>query len=63
MLAHPIGIDSSGLFFSLFLCKETTKKYLHRLKCGSIPKYPSHRAMKAVMCWIPFGFKCCNSIL
>ena len=49
MLAHPIGIDSSGLFFS-FLCREMAKNYLHNLKCGSIPRYLLHIMMKVVMC-------------
>jgi hypothetical protein len=38
------------LFFSLFFCREQTKKYFHSLKWGSIPKYPSHSATKAAMC-------------
>ena len=37
-------------FFSIFLIKEMDKKYLHSSKWGSIPRYPSHIAMKAVMC-------------
>ena len=49
MPAHPI---STGVFrpLSFFLIKEMEKKYLHSLKWGSIPKYPSHIAIKAVMC-------------
>ena len=59
MLAHPIG---TGVSLFLFFCREMEKKYLHNSKWGSIPKYPSHSAMKATMCWIPFGFRCCSSI-
>jgi hypothetical protein len=50
MLAHPIGHDSSALFFSLFFYRETAKKYIHSSKWGSIPKYPSHSMMKGAMC-------------
>jgi hypothetical protein len=61
MSVHPIG--TKVIFPSLFwLCREMAKKYFHRLKWGSIPKYPSHNAMKATMCWITFGLRCCNSI-
>ena len=45
---HPKGI---GVFQPLsFLIKEMEKKYLHSLKWGSIPRYPSHITMKAAMC-------------
>ena len=61
MPVHPIGTGvSQPLFF--FLIKEMDKKYLHSLKWGSIPRYPSHIAMKATMCWIPLGFNYCSLI-
>ena len=60
MPMHPI---STGVSWPLsFLIKVMEKKYLHSLKWGSIPRYPSHIMMKAAMCWIPLGFKCCSSI-
>ena len=46
---HPIGTGVSQPL-SFFLIKEIEKKYLHILKWGSIPRYPSHIAMKAMMC-------------
>jgi hypothetical protein len=49
ILANPIGTDRSSPFFSFFY-RETTKKYFQSSKWGSIPKYPSQSAMKAVMC-------------
>jgi hypothetical protein len=49
ILMHPIGTDRS-LLLSLFLCREMEKKYLHSSKWGSIPRYPSHNAMKVAMC-------------
>ena len=61
MLAHPIGTEVSCPL-SFFLIKEMEKKYLHSSKWGSIPRYHSHITMKAAMCWIPLGFKCCSSI-
>ena len=61
MPAHPIGTGVSQPL-SFFLIKEMEKKYLHSLKWGSIPRYPSHIMMKAAMCWIPLGFKCYSSI-
>ena len=61
MPTHPIGTRVSWPH-SFFLIKEMEKKYLHSLKWGSIPRYPSHIAMKATMCWIPLGFKCYSSI-
>ena len=61
MPTHPIGIGVSRPL-PFFLIKEMEKKYLQSSKCGSIPRYPSHIAMKAAMCWIPLGFRCCNSI-
>ena len=48
MPVHPIG---TGVSYPLsFLIKEMEKKYLHNSKWGSIPRYPSHIAMKAMMC-------------
>ena len=61
MPVHPIGIMISRPL-SFFLIKEMEKKYLHSSKWGSIPKYPSHITMKAVMCWILLEFKCYSSI-
>ena len=52
MPTHPINIGAS-----FFLSRVMEKKYLHNSKWGSIPRYPSHSAIKAVMCWIPFGFR------
>jgi hypothetical protein len=49
MLKHSTSTDSSTLF-SLFFYRETTKKYFHNSKWGSIPKYPLHSATNAVMC-------------
>ena len=49
MPAHPIDTGVSRPL-SFFLIKEMEKKYLHNLKWGSIPRYPSHIAMKAAMC-------------
>ena len=49
MPMHPIGTDRS-LALSLILSREMEKKYLHNSKWGSIPRYPSHSAMKATMC-------------
>ena len=61
MPAHPIGTGVSQPL-SFFLIKEMEKKYLHSSKWGLIPRYPSYITIKAVMCWIPLGFKCCSSI-
>ena len=47
MLAHPIA---TGVSLFLFFCREMEKKYLTTQKWGSIPRYPSHSAMKAAMC-------------
>ena len=47
MLEHPIGTGASLI---LFFYREMEKKYLHNLKWGLIPRYPSHSAMKSVMC-------------
>ena len=58
---HPIGTGVSRPL-SFFFIKEMEKKYLQSSKWGSIPRYPSHIAMKATMCWILLGFKCCSSI-
>ena len=55
---HPIGIGVSRPLS--FLIKEMEKKYLNNSKWGLIPRYPSHTMMKAAMCWIPLGFKCCT---
>ena len=57
MPAHPTSI---GVYWplSFFLIKEIEKKYLHSSKWGSILGYPSHIAMKVVMCSILLGFKC-----
>ena len=62
--ARPRGGIGTGVSrpLSFFLIKEMEKKYLHGLKWGSIPRYPSHIVMKATMCWIPLGFKCYSSI-
>jgi hypothetical protein len=49
MLVHPISTNNSA-FFSLFFCRETTKKYFHNFKWGSSPKDPSHSVMNATMC-------------
>ena len=49
MLAHPIGTARYGFFLSFF-CSLTAKKYFHNSKWGSIPRYPSHSAMKGEMC-------------
>ena len=46
---HRIGIGVSRPL-SFFLIKEIEKKYLHSLKWGLIPRYPSHITMKAMMC-------------
>ena len=46
MLTHPI---STGMSLFLFFCREM-EKYLHNSKWGSIPRYPSHSAMKATKC-------------
>ena len=52
----PTHLIGTGVSQPLsFLIKEKEKKYLHSLKWGSIPRYPSHITMKAVMCWIPLG--------
>ena len=61
MPMHPIGTRVSRPL-SFFFIKEMEKKYLQSLKWGTIPRYPLHITMKVVMCWIPLGFKCCNSI-
>ena len=61
MPAHPINTRVSQPL-SFFLIKEMEKKYLYNSKWGLSPRYPSHIAMKAVMCWSLLGFKCCNSI-
>jgi hypothetical protein len=50
ILVHPIDIGRSSPFFSLFFYREIVKKYFHNMKWGSIPKYPSQRAMKVAVC-------------
>jgi hypothetical protein len=45
----------------LVLYREMEKKYLQSSKWGSIPRNPSHNTMKAAMCWILFGLRCCSS--
>ena len=61
MPTHPIGTKVSRPL-SFFLIKEMEKKYLHSSKWVLIPRYPSHITMKAMICWIPLGFKCYSSI-
>ena len=61
MPVHSIGPEVSCPL-SFFLIKEIEKKYLHSSKWGSIPRYPSHIAMKVAMCWISLGFKCYSLI-
>jgi hypothetical protein len=36
------------------------KKYLKRCQWALIPKYPSHIALNAVICWMLFGLRCCS---
>jgi hypothetical protein len=49
MSTHPVGAKVVLPSFFL-LSRETAKKYFHRSKWGSIPRYPSYSAMKAAMC-------------
>ena len=58
--AHWPGIHMP---FTFAWMRATAKKYFHRQKTGGMPRKPSHRAMKAEMCWILLGFRCCSSIL
>ena len=48
MPAYPIGTGVSQPLS--FFIKEMEKKYLQSSKWGSIPRDPSHIAMKATMC-------------
>ena len=49
MLAHPIDTARSGFFFSFFF-HNSTAKYFHSSKWGSIPIYPLHSTMQAEIC-------------
>ena len=46
---HPISTGVSWAL-SFFFIKEMEKKYLQSSKWASIPRYPSHIAIKAMMC-------------
>ena len=49
VIVHPIGTGVSWPL-SFFFIKEMEKKYLQSSKWGSIPRYPSHIAMKVAIC-------------
>lgn len=46
MLAHPIDHASVTLFSSLFRNNFMLKKYHHKVRLGSMPRYPSHWVMR-----------------
>ena len=54
MPTHPIGTGVSRPL-SFFLNKEMERKYLQSSKWGSIPRYPSHIAMKGRDVLDPIG--------
>jgi hypothetical protein len=56
MSAHPISTDDSPPL-SLFLSREIAKKNLHSSKWGSIPRYPSHNAIKGHDVLDPIGIQ------
>jgi hypothetical protein len=52
-VGHPIIIVILPSFRQANL-----KKYRKRCQCAPIPRYPSHSAPNAAICWMLFGLRC-----